>query len=328
MNLSEKIITLRKQKHWSQEELAEKLNVSRQAVSKWENASSIPDLDKIILLSEIFGVSLDDLIKEDTEEVLSFSDTENIKNDASTRFVSMDEASSFLQMKAKTAKPLSLAIAMLVICPVPLILLGGLSEYHLISWSDNMAGGIGVVILLFLVLINVAIIIYIGMLLKKYEYLETEDLTLPYGITETVEQKKIAFDNTHRICTVAGVSLCIFSPIPLLTAAAFSSPDIIYTFCVGILLLLVACAVYLFVWSGTIHGSYNMLLQTDDYTKKKKAENKRNSSIGAIYWCLITAIYLGVSLFTNAWHRTWIIWACAGVLWAALCGILNLLQKN
>ena len=68
MNLSEKIITLRKQKHWSQEELAEKLNVSRQAVSKWENASSIPDLDKIILLSEFFGVSLDDLIKEDIEE--------------------------------------------------------------------------------------------------------------------------------------------------------------------------------------------------------------------------------------------------------------------
>ena len=102
----------------------------------------------------------------------------------------MDEASSFLQMKAKTAKPLSLAIAMLVICPVPLILLGGLSEYHLISWSDNMAGGIGVVILLFLVLINVAIIIYIGMLLKKYEYLETEDLSLQYGIAETVKQKK------------------------------------------------------------------------------------------------------------------------------------------
>ena len=56
MNLSEKIITLRKQKHWSQEELAEKLNVSRQAVSKWENASSIPDLDKIILL--IASISL------------------------------------------------------------------------------------------------------------------------------------------------------------------------------------------------------------------------------------------------------------------------------
>ena len=48
MMLSEKIMTLRKKKGWSQEELAEKLDISRQSVSKWESASSLPDIDKII----------------------------------------------------------------------------------------------------------------------------------------------------------------------------------------------------------------------------------------------------------------------------------------
>ena len=48
MNLSEKIMMLRKKEGWSQEELAEKLNVSRQSVSKWESGQAKPDLDKII----------------------------------------------------------------------------------------------------------------------------------------------------------------------------------------------------------------------------------------------------------------------------------------
>ena len=56
MTFSEKISALRKQKGWSQEELAEKLMVTRQAVSKWESAQSMPDLDKLVQLSEALGV--------------------------------------------------------------------------------------------------------------------------------------------------------------------------------------------------------------------------------------------------------------------------------
>ena len=54
--LADKIIELRKKNGWSQEQLAQKLNVTRQSISKWEGAQSVPDLQKIILLSEIFGV--------------------------------------------------------------------------------------------------------------------------------------------------------------------------------------------------------------------------------------------------------------------------------
>ena len=64
MNLAEKIMTLRKKRGWSQEELAMQLNISRQSVSKWESGASIPDLDKILKLSEIFDVTTDYLLKE------------------------------------------------------------------------------------------------------------------------------------------------------------------------------------------------------------------------------------------------------------------------
>ena len=57
MILAEKIVFLRKRKGWSQEELADKLDISRQSVSKWELGASIPDLDKIIKLSDLFDVT-------------------------------------------------------------------------------------------------------------------------------------------------------------------------------------------------------------------------------------------------------------------------------
>lgn len=64
MTLADKIIKLRKQHGWSQEELADKMDVSRQAVSKWECAQTIPDIEKILQLSQLFNVSTDYLLKD------------------------------------------------------------------------------------------------------------------------------------------------------------------------------------------------------------------------------------------------------------------------
>ena len=69
MILADKIIDLRKKQGWSQEQLAEQLGVSRQSVSKWESAMSVPDMDKIVKLSNIFGVSTDYLLKDEIEEI-------------------------------------------------------------------------------------------------------------------------------------------------------------------------------------------------------------------------------------------------------------------
>ena len=63
MTIADRIQTLRKSKGMSQEELADAAGVSRQAVSKWESEQSIPDIDKIVTLSEIFDVTTDYLLK-------------------------------------------------------------------------------------------------------------------------------------------------------------------------------------------------------------------------------------------------------------------------
>lgn len=68
MTLGEKISKLRTTNKMSQGDLAEKLNVSRQSISKWETNASVPELDKLILLSDLFGITLDDLVRSDDLE--------------------------------------------------------------------------------------------------------------------------------------------------------------------------------------------------------------------------------------------------------------------
>ena len=97
MILADKIAELRKKNGWSQEELAGQLGVSRQSVSKWESVSSIPDLDKILKMSEIFSVSTDYLLKDSNEpedEIFTHAAPDMISdavNDCNVRTVSLEE---------------------------------------------------------------------------------------------------------------------------------------------------------------------------------------------------------------------------------------------
>lgn len=68
MILADKITALRKKAGWSQEELAEQLSVTRQSVSKWEGAQSVPDMDKVVQMSRLFGVTTDFLLKDELSE--------------------------------------------------------------------------------------------------------------------------------------------------------------------------------------------------------------------------------------------------------------------
>ena len=75
MDFNNKLYELRKQKGFSQEELANRLNVSRQTISKWEVGESTPDMEKLAAISDLFGVSLDELVKGEAPEPIVSSET-------------------------------------------------------------------------------------------------------------------------------------------------------------------------------------------------------------------------------------------------------------
>ena len=68
IEIANRLVHLRKSNHLSQEALAEKLGISRQAVSKWERAEASPDTDNLILLAKLYHVSLDELLKTEEDE--------------------------------------------------------------------------------------------------------------------------------------------------------------------------------------------------------------------------------------------------------------------
>lgn len=332
MILAEKIMKHRKQNGWSQEELAAQLKVSRQSVSKWESGASLPDLDKIIKLSQLFGVSTDYLLKDEMEEdSTAFSgcyEEETAAESEDVRSVSLEEANTYMDKIRRISAKIAAGVSACILSPVPLILMGGMAEYRKIGLTEEMAGGIGVTILLLMVAAAVAVFLLFGMPLEKYGYLEREALSLQYGVSGIVELKKEEFEPVHKTCVVLGVTLCIISAVPLMIAAAFRAPDLVTIYCVGILLVMVASAVFLFVWSGMIYGSYQKLLEEGDYSREKKTENKKNGNLSAVYWCTVTAIYLGVSFVTGKWQITWVIWACAGVFFGAVCGLAAMLRAR
>ena len=186
MILADKITEERKKNGQSQEELANQLGVSRQAVSKWESAGAVPDLQRILQMSELFCVSTDYLLKD--------------------------------EMKAEN-----------------------------ITYHES-----------------------------------TESYAEPL--------KKVTMENANEFLDMIGVNLL--------------------------------------VRVGMVKSSYDTLLQEGEYTKEEKLFKKKTDTFSGVYWCLTTAIYLAWSFWTMSWDITWIVWPVAGVLFAALLGVVKMVLKN
>ena len=197
MILADKIAELRKKNGWSQEELAGQLGVSRQSVSKWESAASIPDLDKILKLSELFGVSTDYLLKdsgEPEEEALPAvmpAGESMLGTEGSVRAVSLEEANEFLDTVWSMAPRIAAGVSMCILSPVLLILLSCLADQeggYVIS--EALAVASGFTVLLVMVAVAVSLFLYCGRKTERFEYLEKEPIELAYGVTGVVEKRK------------------------------------------------------------------------------------------------------------------------------------------
>ncbi len=323
MILADKIITLRKKNGWSQEELAEKLNVTRQSVSKWEGAQSVPDLNKILLMSRIFEVSTDYLLKDELEEPDGTQNTESLETggfeeSVPARRVSMEEARAFLDIKEKLAGKIAFAVSLCIVSPVCLIFLGAAQETGRISISENMAAGAGLLILLLAIAIAVAVFISSGIRMGQYDYLDKDRIETDYGVTGMVKDQKSEYQGTYTRYHIIGTCCCILAATPLFTMLMFTEEDFMMAMAVCVLLFIVAIGIYFFVVAGVRWESMQKLLQEGDYTIDNKKNEAAFEPVSKAYWLVATAIYLGYSFYTNAWEISWIVWPVAGVLFAAV----------
>lgn len=323
MILGEKIMELRKKNGWSQEELAGKLNVSRQSVSKWESSMSVPELDKVLQLGEIFEVSTDYLLKDDKEEDYVPGRPET----SSVRKVTMEQAQEFIALRKEASFRIPAGVAACILSPVPLFLLMGMSEEGRLRVSEDLAGGIGIAVLLLVVAAAVGNFIVFGMRLGKYEWLEKEDFELCYGIAGMVKERKEAEAPFFARKIAAGVTLCILGAVPLLLLGSVDAGEMMQMTGLVFLLFMVAAGVFLLVSAGLRKEAYDQLLQVGEYTREGKAASRTLDKIAAVYWCVATAIYVGWSFLTWEWHLTWVLWPVAGILFGAIAGLVKMCRK-
>ncbi len=330
MKLSDKIMQERKKQGWSQEELGERLEVSRQSVSKWESGLSVPDLDKIIAMSELFGVTTDYLLKEapvaaleEAPEVVAEEKVETKQEPL--RRVSREEVETYLQTNVRVSWRIALGVMLCILSPIALILLSGVAEEGVLQ--EGLAVGLGLLTLFLLVGGAVSLFILNGMRLSAYEFLGEGAVAVDEAVLADVQKRHDKYEKTHRICITVGTLFCIFSCIPLVLVSIIWQNDLAVLSMVGVLLAMVSIGVFLFVRTGMIMGGYQRILQIGDYApaeiKQKTRREAIKDALESVFWMIVVAVYLLVSFLTNAWHLTWLIF----IVGAAISTLLDLLLQ-
>lgn len=290
MSFGEKLQQLRKEKGLSQEDLAHQLNVSRQAVSKWELQNGYPEIEKMILISDLFQVSLDYLMKEDYEE----HENETI---SSFRLMTQQNIEDYLHFKKSFALGISSSVLLMIV---------GLFVAALCA--DTSYQSIGVFGFLIMVGIGVFFIIMTTLLKESKFKIENEEIKIAFNDLQNLQEKYQHFHKYFTLAIAGGVLLIIVSLacIVLLHETYSQYENILsaqFLLCIGI-------AVFLFIYFGIRKDAYQFLIHNKAYIKAKKKE-QQIENIYAFTMPLAAVLYMIMGFTQNWWHPGWVIFPLA-----------------
>lgn len=317
MILGEKIAQLRRKNGWSQEELADKMEVSRQAVSKWESNQTTPDLERILRLSSLFGVTIDYLLKDDAAPEIPRAEAEE---DPQIRLISLADAADYLTLRERASVQIASGTFLCILAFMPLLLLGAAAEQF--QLSEALAALIGLASLFLLAAIAVVIFMRCGFHSAPYRFIELGEFRAENDVNDMVRARKMQFRSTYLRGNLIGVCLCILSPLALFSGI-LSESDFTQVLLLCVTLLLAGIGVVSFILVGVRWASMERLLQEGDFTSRTQSDTRMrrerlDEQLSYAYWLLATAIYLAWSFLTHDWGRTWIVWPVAGVLFDAI----------
>ena len=290
MSFGEKLQQLRKEKGLSQEDLAHQLNVSRQAVSKWESQNGYPEIEKMILISDLFQVSLDYLMKKDYEE----HENETI---SSFHLMTQQNIEDYLHFKKSFALRIGSSVLLMIV---------GLFIAALCA--DTSYQSIGVFGFLIMVGIGVFFIIMTTLLKESKFKIENEEIKIAFNDLQNLQEQYQHFHKYFTLAIAGGVLLIIVSLacIVLLHETFPQYENILgaqFLLCIGI-------AVFLFIYFGILKDTYQFLIHNKAYMKAKKKE-QQIENIYAFTMPLAAILYMIMGFTQNWWHPGWVIFPLA-----------------
>lgn len=256
MKLGEKIYKLRKEKGLSQEALAELVGTTRQAISKWENNQGYPETEKLLMLSNVFEVSVDFLLKDEKTEKSS---------DEKGYYVSKEIAMGYIANEKKTSKCFGIGCSLFALAGIPYIAFQTTPAWKVFGISVCVLAGI------------ISIVVSLFSSRDEYNVLKKESLLFDYeflkGLTAEYRSKKKKYTRVLGICTVLFVA-------GILLLAITVREIIPWTEYHALVFLGLAVGVFGVVYSAGVMEAYEVLVHNEDYSNslwfkiKHKARTK------------------------------------------------------
>ncbi len=303
MILADKIISLRKKSGMTQEDLASQIGVSRQSVSKWESSMAMPDLDKVVKLSQIFSVSTDFLLDDSLgmEQVIVDEKVED-----TVRIIDLDLLNQYYSAYEKIARFISLATILVIISPIAYMTL------------DNINESLGVIIILAMIALAVRLFINSGFAASKFEFIEKEPYNFSYGVEGVIEKNLNDYMPELKRNVIIAIAIFILSPAIYLLAInqGITSDTPVYLF-----LLLTAIGASLMGYSMIKYSSYRDILRYRDPKIQKK--EGRIGKISGVLWMTAIGVFFIYSFWTGNWQTSWIIFVIAGFLQFIIAIVLD-----
>lgn len=258
MGFGEKLFKLRKEKGLSQEALAEKLNTTRQAVSKWENGQGFPETEKLIMIGNVFEVSLDYLLKENAEQ-------SNEKENG--YYVSKEMAEGYIVYGQKISKYIALGFSLLILSTIP---------YLLFKEDVTMSTFLVIIIAVFGI---GAMMVPVTIEESRYNVLKKEELLFDQNFLKEFTKRYAIIKKKYAAVMIVGFCFIAAGAIPFLFEKKhITSGELVqyYPYCV----VLIAIGVYLFVRVLGVLEVYRILVENKEYSNrlifklKKKVREK------------------------------------------------------
>ena len=286
MSLAENLQYLRAREGVTQEQLAERLDVSRQSVSKWESSASFPEMDTLIKLCDMFHTDMDTLLRGSVEQSLS-EDTAGYD-----RFMTA--------YARKIAGGVSAIIAGAAIAAL--------------SAARGIPDMVGAAILLLVIAVAVVVFIASGM---EEEHFRKKHPTIPDFYTEAQKER---FRRRYIWYIAGGVGAILFGLVLMVLAFTVLPEKEPYESYIGALfLLIVACAVFFLVYGGMLEDKYDIprYNRQNNPTEEDKERRRRAVTACALIMILATAVFLTIGLGWDRWESAAIIYPVGGVLCGA-----------
>lgn len=247
MKFGEKLQKLRKEKGMSQEELAARLHVSRQAVSKWENDQGYPETEKMLMIGNIFSVTMDYLLKDeggDQPQEQGF-------------YASRECVQGYLQQEKRITLRIAVGTLLCILSGLPILIFPQL--------EDVMS-----VFSMLIIALGIAVFVSLSFDKDEYKILKQEPLYFDHDYLQELKGEHDGLQKKFKRLIIGGLLLIFLSCI-----IAMISEDVLHMeegLLDAVYLLLISTAVFLFIYAGCSMDTYELLVDNEAY-RKKSMEN-------------------------------------------------------